>query len=361
MEPIVIARAPGTLTLGISDKPPAALPDVGQQLTITAAVNYYAYAIVSPSRSAEVHITVAESDGLFWHELRDGSLRSIEAGLPQALSRLFGTMEGLSVFLSTQAPLGLGLGLSGSLMVAMIKALAFSCGLDLEPSEVAALACYVRADHLSLRGDDPCQYATACGGLNGIVATGGAIQVAPLRMTSENRRALEKQLMLFGSPRAGGRPGGSSAQTRGIRNRELASAPPSQVRQDVNRKVRTSLERGDWATLGELLQRTWLERCQLASHGQDNPLIGALKVACDSGALGGQGTGLDTGLLVVLCPEEHQPGVTGDLTELGLKRLPLALEPEGVQVMEAVSRTKLSSISAMQDQPQFGSRLLGLR
>lgn len=52
--------------------------------------------------------------------------------------------------------MGIGLGLAGSLAVSMIKALAFSCGLDLGPREVAELACSVGAEAESLRSPGPC-------------------------------------------------------------------------------------------------------------------------------------------------------------------------------------------------------------
>ena len=61
--------------------------------------------------------------------------------LPKAIVCHSNVRDGLTVFLASQLPPGSGLGLSGSVAVSMIKALAFCCGLDLGPNEVAELAC----------------------------------------------------------------------------------------------------------------------------------------------------------------------------------------------------------------------------
>ncbi|MHB1319186.1 MAG: GHMP family kinase ATP-binding protein, partial [Anaerolineae bacterium] len=130
MEPIVIARAPGHISFGWGSSLPGADASPDERLTISAAINYYAYTIVSPSQDNDVRITVAGSQTLPWYIPEDFPWGT-ELALPKAILRLFGTRGGLNIFLSTQAPLGIGLGLSGSLAVSMIKALAFTCGLDL--------------------------------------------------------------------------------------------------------------------------------------------------------------------------------------------------------------------------------------
>ena len=356
MDPIVIARAPGYLTFGAVDAPRAPT-EKQERLTITAAVDYYAYAIVSPSRSPEVRISIAEENGCAWREPNRRSVLYEESGLPDTIMRLFGAREGLSIFLSAQAPLGAGLGLLGSLTVAMIKALAFFHGLDLEPSEVAALACQVRRDVLNLEDRDECQYAAACGGLIGITSTGDAVQSIPLRVTPEIQQTLDRHLMLFGVLQA-------TLDHRGIYTQQLdtnmvtpSDEPKSRVPHNMSRKVRASLEQGNCARLGALLQHAWLEQCRASSVDQDNILIEALHAARDNGALGGQATRIGSGLLVVLCPEVHQPGVTSALTARGLRQLPVSLESEGVQVMEAVPHTRLTSISSWQDQLRLGSKL----
>jgi len=339
MEPIVIARAPGHLSLGWDEPPAAAGVDVGERQAICAAISTYAYTIVSPCSANDVRISVAGCHTLPWYMPQDAAWGG-ELTLPRAILRLFGTREGLSIFLSTQAPVGIGLGLAGSLAVSMIKALAFSCGLDLDPREVAELACSVGAEAESPRSTAPCQYAAASGGLSWVGMSDGRLKATPIRTTLEARHSLAKHLMLFGQPCAThplDREGEDGA-AEGVP--ESAVAAYLTASQNENRRARAAIERGDWAELGDLLERGWRERNRLVGMDADNPLSQGLSAARAAGAYGGKGTGRRGGLLMLLCPDERQDAVTEAMDERDLRRLPLTLEMEGVQVMEAVPHTK---------------------
>jgi galactokinase/mevalonate kinase-like predicted kinase len=346
VQTLIVARAPGHITLGVSNTRFSASAETAQHPAITAAINYCAYAIVAPSRATDVHITVAANNDLMWRRLRNGFAPRSESQLPEAIARLFGVGGGMSISVSAQAPLGLGLGLSSSQAVSMIKALAFSCGLDLGPEEVAALACHVRVDVLNLQSYDKCHYAAACGGINAISSSGKAVMVHPLKLSLETQLSLERHLMLFGAPRSAEQAREDAELDRLLLEPEqpLPASPPHSLH-GINRAVRTSLEEGNWSVLGDLLQRAWLEQCQLSNVGPDDELVSALDAARDSGAFGGQGTNLGSGLLIVLCPEERRLRVAQTLGMRGLRQLPLTLEQEGVQVMEAFPRTRLTSMT----------------
>jgi len=357
MEPIVIARAPGHLSLGWDEPSGMAGVVPGALPAICATINTYAYTIVSPCRTNDVCINVAGCHTLPWYVPQDATWGS-ELALPRAILRLFGTREGLSIFLSTQAPVGIGLGLAGSLAVSMIKALAFSCGLDLSPQEVAELACSVGAEAESLRSSGPCRFAAACGGLSWVEASDDRIKADPIRMTPEARRSLERHLMLFGQPYA---PDPIDRERSGA---EEAPAPVATetlaaIRNET-RRARTAIERGDWADLGDSLERGWLERCRLEGVGADDPLSQSLAAAKANGAYGGKGT-VSRGLLLLLCPEQQQAAVTEAMSARGLQRLPLMLETGGVQVMEAVPYTKLLSAAPVWESAFAGGRAFSMR
>ncbi len=357
MEPIVIARAPGHLSLGWDDVALGVASGPDEGIMISAAINTYAYTIVSPCDADDVRITVAACNGSPWH-ISDGSPWGADLALPKAILKLFGTRRGLDIFLSTQAPLGIGLGLSGSLAVSMVKALAFTCGLDLDPHEVAELACRVLTEAVSLHDDTACQYAAACGGMSSIGVSHGKVRVDPLRMTAESRQSFGRHLMLFDwlSPRHPGRDTALCAGAPDVSERSVSS--PSDGSPGARRRVRTAVEQGEWETLGELLQWRWLERRRMAAASQDDVYVQSLAAARDSGAFGGQGTAVSGGYLCLLCPEERQADVTKAMNARGLQRLGLALEPDGVEVMEAVPRAKLRSIATSWEPAQLGSYLL---
>jgi D-glycero-alpha-D-manno-heptose-7-phosphate kinase len=219
----------------------------------------------------------------------------------------------------------------------MVKALAFWCGLDLGPAEVAELACYIEIGKLGMPIGKQDQYAAAFGGLNTITFSRDGVHVAPLRMPLDARETLERRLMLFFT--------GSSRQSSTILRRQQQASRERDgdtmrrlgAIKELAMEVRTVLERGDLDTFGELLHRGWMEKRRLAEGVTNSFLDQSYETALENGAVGGKITGAGGGgFLLLYCPEEQQEAVTEALTALGLQRRMFAFDDEGVQVMQAV-------------------------
>ncbi|NLF00017.1 MAG: hypothetical protein GX601_03480 [Anaerolineales bacterium] len=352
MEPIVIARAPGHISLGFADSPDLAPgEDLGEAL-ISVAVNHHAYAIVTPSRDKDIRIACAEHNAA----PDDDPMWGAELALPKAIARFLGVREGLSVLLCAQAPLRSGLGLSGSLTVSMVKALAFSCGLDLEAGEVAELAVSAMADTLGLASDGQHLHAAAYGGLNVINRARDQVQVEPLRLSAEVRQSLEAQLMLFEADCPTCLHSSKSYRSC-TEMRDPAPAPSIQARRETCQSARLALEQGDLTAFADSLHWLWPERHRAAEASNDPFAVECYQIARDNGAIGGQLIGARQRGFLLLCPEAHQQRVTDSLTALGLQRWPLALEEQGVQVMEAVSRAGEISLPPIMQTLQRGIHL----
>ena len=343
MEPIVMARAPGHISLGSGHPTTNRYGSVNRQSIITVAVNYYAYAIISPSHTDGVHIIYA-GHGAHPCLLEGDKAWEDELAVPKAVAHLFGIRDGMTIFLSAQAPLGVGLGLSGSLTASLIKALAFSCGLDLEPREVAELACHVRAETVRTEDDSLDQYTAICGGFNSIESAEKVVRIEPLNIPLGTLRSLERQIMLFLIKPSGQLPDTGEHRKTG-RFRNSPAVRQGETSQTTSRRIRSSLEGGDLAMLWTLLDQSWLQQGHLYDGSERNLLVQSYKTARESGALCGRCIPANGGgSLVLFCPEEHQQSVTDSLALLGLQRWPIALAEDGVQVMEAVSRPKLASV-----------------
>lgn len=340
MEPIVIARAPLSITLGEYELGSLDRSRRCRQLVIRAAINYYAYTIVSSGPGDGVHIIWAGYPSLPGQLQKEGVVSKGEFALPEAISRQFNMRDGLMVFLAPQVPWGGGLGLSGSLAVSMIKALAFCSGVDLDPEEVAELACQITSELLELPAATADPYAAAYGGLNSIEFGSKRVSVEPLHLSTVTQQLLEKSLMLF---RANGRhPSTPPSSARKLRApiRETPDDYTVQRSNERAERLRTALEQGDLPGLGELLHRSWIDECRRPGRDSDALVDKCYWTAREHGALGGRGeTATAQGTLALCCPEENQPGVTEALTALGMHRWPLRLEPGGVEILEAMPRT----------------------
>jgi D-glycero-alpha-D-manno-heptose-7-phosphate kinase len=334
---VLITRAPVRISFGGGGTDLPAYYERHGGLVVSATISYYVYTILNPGWSDGVQIISADYRALCQRPTCEDLIWNDDLSLPKAITYYFNLCEGLSVFLASQVPPGTGLGSSGSVAVSMIKALAFWCGLDLGPRQVAELACYIEIEKMGMPVGKQDQYAAAFGGLNCIKFCRDGVAVESLRVPPGTHEALESRLMLFFT--------GTSRQSSTILRRQKQASRQGDrdtVRRldaikELGLEIRAALELGDLEAFGALLHQSWMEKRQLA-EGITNPFLDqCYRAAREHGALGGKVTGAGGGgFLMLYCPEDRQEAVTEALTALGLQRWPFTLDGQGVQVMEAV-------------------------
>ncbi|MCK4315940.1 MAG: GHMP kinase, partial [Anaerolineae bacterium] len=166
-------------------------------LVVSAAIDYYVYAILSPAKNAPLQIISADYRTMVQRPICEDLIWDGDLSLPKAVIYHFNVRDGVTVFLASQIPPGTGLGSSGSVAVSMIKALAFWCGLDLGPAEVAELACFIEIGKMGMPVGKQDPYASAFGGLNYITFTKEGVSVEPLNLPLNTWQSLQRRLMLF--------------------------------------------------------------------------------------------------------------------------------------------------------------------
>ncbi len=340
---LLIARAPVRISFGGGGTDIPAYYERYGGFVVSTTISYYVYTILTPGPAGEVEIFSADYRSFTHRPVCEDLIWDGDLSLPKAIVYYFNIRDGLTVFLASQVPPGTGLGSSGSVAVSMIKALAFWCGLDLGPREVAELACFIEINKLGMPVGKQDQYAAAFGGLNGITFLRNEVRVEPLQMPPPARQELEQGIMLFFT--------GVSRQSSTILKRQQAASQegdPETIRRltairELGLEMRRVLENGDLKTFGELLHRSWMEKRRVA-EGITTPLLDrCYEVARERGALGGKVTGAGGGgFLMLYCPPQYQSEVTEALTALGLQRRPFLFENEGVQIMQGIPWTRTS-------------------
>lgn len=340
---LIIARAPVRISFGGGGTDIPAYYEKHGGFVVSATINYYVYTILTPGQPDGVQIFSADYRSFTQRPICEDLIWDGDLSLPKAIVYYFNIRDGLTVFLASQVPPGTGLGSSGSVAVSMIKALAFWCGLDLGPKEVAELACFIEIHKLGMPVGKQDQYAAALGGLNCFTFLRDDVRVEPLRMPPQARQELERGLMLFFT--------GISRQSSTILKRQQEASRKGDretIRRltaikELGQEIRRALENGDLWAFGELLHRSWLEKRRV-TEGITNPeLDRCYEVAREAGALGGKVTGAGGGgFLMLFCPPTHQDAVTEALVALGLQRRPFAFENEGVQIMQGIPWTRSS-------------------
>lgn len=346
MDAVVIAKAPVCVPLGGEMGDLTGFYERSGGPVICAATGYSVFAYLAPSRFDGVHVTFAGRHVLSGEVSDGGGGSSAQLQLLHSIVQRFGSIGSQQVFVASQFP-QVGTMLQGSLAVATLKAIAFRCGLDLEPQALAQLACDVGASTFGANQADYLHYAAALGGLHAVSRSSGKVIAERLRMSAETKGQLERRLMVFVTLNHGGASPGLRALSGNHRHTRRTTEPQLEPLKELVWAVRSELERGDLDAFGGLLHRLWVARNAVIEC--NSFLVQCYESALTAGALGGTTTdGADGGCLVLYCPDDRQADVTGKLATYGLERWPLALEEEGVYAIQGVpwSRSETGSPAA---------------
>jgi len=257
-----------------------------------------------------------------------------DLALPRAVLRRFGITKGIDIFLASEIPPGTGLGSSGAVAVAMIKALSEWTGQEMSRDEIAELACQIEIEDMCMPVGKQDQYAATYGGLNTILFSRDSTKVIPVECSRYMRETLESHLLLFFT--------GHSRKSSTILHKQRESSG-----QDGSVTVKAIGELKDVAVrmlgflrdgvtfdyFGQLLHEAW-EYKKLMASGITTPGIDIIyDLARTLGALGGKITGAGGGgHLMLFASPVHHPTITGALEDVGLRRLHFKFDMEGVKV-----------------------------
>jgi len=346
MDAVVIARAPVCVPLGGDMGGFAGAYERSGGAVICAATGYSVYALLEPSRLDGVHVTFAGASTRSGQHTGNDRKSGIQLDLLDSIVRRFGAFGHQNVFVTSQFP-QVGVRLQGSLAVATLKAIAFRCGLDLEPYALAQLAC----DIGSATSDTTCpqyvHYAAALGGLCTLTRSSGKMVVERIEVPPDARQALEQRLMVFVALNHGRGDARAHPVASDHRHARETDEPDVEPIKELVRAARSELGDGDLDAFGRLLHRLWV-----AGHGvgeRDGLLRQSYDSALAAGAVGGTAlSGADGTCLILCCPPERQDDVAQKLAVYGFERWPLALAYEGVYALQGVpwSRSETGSPAA---------------
>lgn len=331
---MLIARAPVRISFGGGGTDLEAYYSRFGGMVVSAAIDRYAYTMLSPSNHNSLEIHSADYSTFYHQPIYEDLIWDGDLALPKAIIHHFGLKEGLNVFLASQIPPGTGLGSSGSVAVSMIKALSTWHGLSLSPADVAELACHIEIEKMGMPVGKQDQYAASFGGLNCIVFTREGVTVEPLRLPGTTLETLQRRLMLFF---LGGTRKSSSIlkyQKRATEKEDERTIYTLHAMKELGLAIKDALKQGDLKAFGELLDLSWQNKRTLAPNITnsfiDDCYAAAKAVGAEGGKLPGAGSG---GFLLLYCREDYQDAVTQTLEGRGLRRMDFSFDFEGARVV----------------------------
>jgi D-glycero-alpha-D-manno-heptose-7-phosphate kinase len=274
----------GMNTRQITAYAPTRLDFVGGWTDVQPFCDAEAGLVVNVAFGVHTRVVVRSSAGAVTH--RDKFI--------QAACRRFG-LENVFVELTSDAPLGSGLGGSGAVGVALVGALAAYARNDLTPREIAELAHQIEVQDLDIIGGKQDQYAAAFGGFLALTFEGDRVSIQQLALDPTRVRELEARSVVVytGQSRVSGNIHAHVQAAYRSRNAETLEALATIRR--VAREFRTALQEGSPETLGELLTANWDAQKRLHASTTNAIVEKFFQIAMNEGALGGKALGAGGG------------------------------------------------------------------
>ena len=230
-------------------------------------------------------------------------------------------------------PSGTGLGSSGSFTTALLKALYVHRMRQVEPKELAELACEIEIDKLGEPIGKQDQYIAACGGLTCFTFNpDDSVDVVPLNISMDTKFDLEDNLLLFFtgfSRSAGSILKDQNTRTKGSDKDMIANL---HFVKELGLRSKTMLESGRTEDFGALMAEHWQHK-KRRSGGMSNSQIDEwYDLGMKNGATGGKLVGAGGGGFLLFYANDRNR-LRHAMAKAGLEEVRFSFDFEGTKVL----------------------------
>jgi D-glycero-alpha-D-manno-heptose-7-phosphate kinase len=324
---LIISRTPFRVSLvgGGSDLPQYYQARHGS--VVSMAINRYMYVTVNKRFDSSIRVSYTKTEIV----QRAGEL---EHDLIREAMKVVGITGGVEITTIADLPAGIGLASSSTVTVGVLNALFAFQGRHVSAEELARRACEIEIDVLGKPIGKQDQYIAAYGGFQHIrFVPDETVEVNPIICSREASQSVFSRLMLFytGMQRSAG-------SVLRHAKRRISSNGQVKVAMDqlvwLSEELRCQLMRNETKQLGQLLDRAWELKKQMASSVTNGFLDGFYKKARLAGAEGGKVLGAGGGGCLLACvAPSYQARVRRAMAQAGLTEIPFTLEPEGSKII----------------------------
>jgi len=289
---------------------------------LSTAIDKYVFVIVKERFDDMIYANYSKK------EIVD-NFDKLEHELIRESMRITGVAKGIEITTLADVPAnGTGLGSSSSVTVGLLQALYAYQG-ELKTAETLAReACQIEINTLKKPIGKQDQYIVAYGNMRFITFNNSGVEVEIIELSSEDKRRLNGNLLLFYTGLATNSSEVLSEQKANINDR-LETL--SEMREFAF-EAKDVILAGAFDELGKLLDRSWKLKKQLASKISNSKIDEIYEAARKAGAIGGKIAGSGGGgFLLLYCPKERQDEVRKALK--GLRELPFRFEQDGSKVI----------------------------
>lgn len=298
---------------------------VGYGNVLSTALNMYVYIMVTKRFDDKLRICYTKNEFV-------DSVDEIQHNIIREALRIVGIEKGIDVVYSADIPLrsaGIGLASSSALAVGVLNALYTYKGVYASPELLARKACEIEIERLNNPIGIQDQYAVAYGGFRKYTFwDNGEVSSDPVRCDKNVLKSLHDNMLLYytGLTRISGEI--LSEQKDNIVDRISILDSMN----DMVGEAEDHLHAGDIDAWGEMLDRGWKYKSQMASKITNPQIDDMYRTALSAGATGGKILGAGGGgFLLLYTPKDRQHSVKEAMKEY--QAVEFGFEPEGSRII----------------------------
>jgi len=290
---------------------------------VSSSIDKYIYVIVKKRFDDEIRINYSKKEIV-------NSVDEIQHELVREAMRKTGVRSGIEISTLADIPSeGSGLGSSSSVTVGILNALYHYQGVTVPAEKLAEEACEIEIDICGRPIGVQDQYIAAFGGLRFFDFRKDG-SVVPVRLNTNDglREDLDAHLMLFYT--------GKTRKAETILSEQRENIPEKEKilcqMVDQARRLKKSLENGDYYAVGQAMKEGWELKKTLASKISNGEIDSIYEQALAAGAQGGKITGAGGGgFCLLFVPPDNRQNVRRALSDW--RELPFHLERDGSKVI----------------------------
>ena len=292
---------------------------------ISTAIDKYIYVSVNQKFDGDIRLSYSITEDV-------NRIDKLKHPIVRNVLKLLGIKGGIEIASMADIPSkGSGLGSSSSYTVALLHALYTYKNSHISKAELGRLASYVE---IELCGDPigkQDQYAVAFGGLNLIrFHVDDSVTVEPIVCKPETIKKLEESIIVFYTGRTRSASSLLDEQTKNLENGVKNRLMKEMVQLAHDLKIQ--LEANNLEVVGELLDKNWKIKCQMARGITDSQIDEWYKQGIKAGAKGGKLLGAgNRGFLMFFAPVEKHRDIANAMGML--KEMPLSFDTNGSQIV----------------------------
>lgn len=332
------SRAPLRVSFAGGGTDVAPYPELEGGRVLSATIDRYAYASLTPRTDGQFSIESADFDTHVHFDPAERSSIDGRLDLVKAVIRRLSREDsnGYDLFLRSSAPPGSGLGSSSAVIVALVGLLRRHYNLGPDNYETAALAYALEREDLGIPGGMQDQYAATFGGFNFIEFHADRVVVNPLRISADVINELEHNMLLAYSGVTRDSGGIIDDQTARLRSGEAETLEAMHAQKRLADEMKDALLRGRLGEFATLLDDAWQQKRRMSPKIATARIDEVYEAAREAGALGGKVTGAGGGGYVLLyCDFRRRQQVAERLEAMGVQPRELTFTREGLQTWTA--------------------------